>query len=142
MICMRCREGDCAHCLNLGVWHTLPAELPAGWHDIDYVNGLIFKRRDEPTNTWCDCQHEKRPLEETLGADSIQLARHSAGNTRTAVTASTHIGDGDIRGRSDVRMEHAASPESGATSIAQSEVKETDPHSRHSSTSDRQAESE
>lgn len=142
MICLSCRDDDCTHCLNLGVWHTLPVELPAGWHDIDYVNGLIFKRRTEPTNTWCDCQHEKRPLEETLGPDSIQLARHSAGNTRTPIAASTYIGDGDIRGRGDICMEHAASAESGATSLAQPEVGEVETRSCDSSASDRQAESE
>jgi hypothetical protein len=48
MICSSCREQDHSHCLNFGAW-----EISAGSSALPEV----FTARNEPTNTWCDCQH-------------------------------------------------------------------------------------
>lgn len=53
MICKQCRERDHDHCLNFGKWSTESREFTG------LIGGVsVFERRDEPTETWCDCQHD------------------------------------------------------------------------------------
>lgn len=74
-----------------------------------------FKLRDEPTNTWCDCQHERKTLEEILAPDALQLARRSARDAQASRPSGLNTdGSGDI-GAIRVRVEHAADSQHGDT---------------------------